>query len=244
MRRLGPCAALLLAACGTDGVIHLLAQRGDAATAAEDGANGADAGASDAANDVVTPADTGPPCDGGACPCGLTECSGVCVDLQNDPNHCGSCGAGLLHFQVCRAGQPECLPGFTFCNGACRDFASDPDHCGACSASVCTTGAKCENGVCGTGACGAPLTGCPASDNRLSCVDLSRGTPKCGDCSNACGPDQVCVNGHCRGYSPATPCLACPCAGDCARVQGSPATCCPGLAGIVQPICVHDTSCP
>jgi hypothetical protein len=228
--------------CGSDDVIDLLA-RGPSdggVDVAVEAAPTEDASSADGASD------TSAPCDGGACPCGLTDCGGVCVDLQNDPNHCGDCATSLLHFQACRGGQRECLPGFTFCNGACRDFSSDPDHCGACDGAACAAGQKCESGVCGAGAVcsNGSLSSCPSSGNRVACVDLARGVPYCGSCTTVCGPDQVCVDGTCRGYSPATPCSSCPCESDCARVQGTPAICCPGIAGSTQPICVHNASCP
>ena len=229
--------ALALAGCG-DGEINLLSR-------AADGSLGD--GAGDAAADAPGSGDTDAPApcvDDAGCPCGLTSCGGVCVDLLNDPSHCGDCATGSAHYQYCKAGRPACVPGFTSCAGACRDFASDPDHCGACANPPCASGEKCENGACGTGACGAGLTGCPVANNRIACVDLASGTPYCGDCTTVCGPDQICAAGACRSYAPATPCSTCPCAVDCARTEGTPSICCPGIGGGAQPICVHASSCP
>jgi hypothetical protein len=226
--------AVLVAGCGSDGVIDLLPPRTDAAAEV-----GADA-AADAPADATAEA-----CTNGACACGLSDCSGTCVDLANDPSHCGTCTKSCSHFQYCHAGQCACLPGFTLCgDGSCHDLTSDPNHCGSCTHPACASGEKCENSACGTGACGGGLTGCPVAGNLTACVDLGRGLPYCGDCTTVCGPDQACAAGACRSYAPATPCTTCPCASDCARTEGTPATCCAGIAGGAQPICVHGTACP
>lgn len=239
--RIATSAALLcIAGCGTDGIIDLFPR---ALTGGLVDASAEDAGG--ATSEAGTQPDATAPCnDSGACPCGLTDCGGVCVDVMNDPNHCGGCGIGLLHFQLCRGGAPECLTGFALCSGACRPVSSDPDHCGACDNAACTTGQKCEGGVCGVGACGAGLTGCAKSDGRTACVDLATGVANCGDCTTVCGPNQVCAAGTCREYSPATPCLTCPCAAECTRAQGAGSACCSSLAGAGQNICVHGTVCP
>jgi hypothetical protein len=226
--------------CGcSDGLLDLLPPS-DAG--AGDGAQSQDAGSNDGS---ATDVDAAPPCIDGGCACGLSMCSGTCFDLLNDPSHCGDCTKSCSHFQYCRAGNCECLPGFTPCSdGSCHDLLSDPDHCGSCTHPPCNSGEKCESGACGTGACTAPLSGCSFAGNRTACVTLSKGLPYCGDCSTVCGPDQVCAAGHCRPYAPATPCTTCPCADDCARLEGAGSSCCPGIAGGAQPICVHGTDCP
>jgi hypothetical protein len=233
-------AALLLVGCGSDGVIDLLPPRDAAAAAPESGTDAATIDAPTEAGDEIAP------CMNGACPCGTSDCGGgVCADLLNDPSHCGACAKTCSHFQYCQAGRCACLPGFTLCgDGSCHDLTSDPSLCGSCFHPGCASGEKCENGVCGTGACGGGLTGCPVASNLTACVDLTRGLPYCGDCTTVCGPDQICVAGACRSYAPATPCTSCPCAADCARTEGSPATCCPGIAGGATPVCVHASACP
>jgi hypothetical protein len=237
MRRIA-LAALVLAGCGSDGVLDLLPPRADASSE-----SGADAAADVVVPDVVPEA---PPCTNGACPCGTNDCGGgVCADLMNDPSHCGTCTMSCAHYQYCHAGQCTCLPGFTLCgDGSCHDLTTDPNRCGSCTHPACAAGEKCENGACATGACGGGLTGCPVAGNLTACVDLGLGVPYCGDCTTVCGPDQVCAAGACRSYAPATPCTTCPCAADCARTEGSPSTCCAGIAGGAQPICVHGSACP
>src|SRR5690348_6178899 len=43
--------------------------------------------------------DTSPPCTEP-----LSDCSGACVDLASDPEHCGECGTTCADGQLCRAG--------------------------------------------------------------------------------------------------------------------------------------------
>ncbi len=214
---------LLVSGCGSTAPLELLPP--------EAGLDVTDAGrGSDAA------------CTDGGCPCGLTDCGGTCVDLANDPDHCGTCTRSCQHWAYCAAGACTCLPTFTACGPSCLPLASDPDHCGGCNATPCGAGTKCEQSTCGTGACGAGLTPCDVS-GRTSCVDLAAGVPYCGACGVVCAPDEVCAGGKCARYAPATPCTKCPCTADCQRALGT-ATCCPGIAGGSTPICVASTACP
>jgi hypothetical protein len=66
-----------------------------------------------------------------ACPSGQTNCSGTCVNTQNDPNNCGGCG------NVCPAAGLACI------NGGCT--AQSYFTCGcatgtvaSCASSPCT----------------------------------------------------------------------------------------------------------
>jgi hypothetical protein len=60
-----------------------------------------------------------------------------------------------------------------------------------------------------------------------------------------CDSGQLCINGNCRDYEPATPCNTCPCTAVCQELFGDGTGCCPGLAGSTQPICVNNTTaCP
>lgn len=96
------------------------------------------------------------------CPSGTTLCSGACVDLQTDVNHCGACGSvcGTANTTAvsCSAGTcqltcKEIVPGraqFANCDGdpstGCEAdlFGGDPNNCGSCGA-VC---ARCVANVC------------------------------------------------------------------------------------------------
>ena len=97
--------------------------------------------------------------------------------------------------------------------------------------------------ICGPAPCSATLTSCASSNGRVACVDLANEYPFCGACDVVCGVDEVCAIDHCAHYQPAAPCTSCPCAA-CDALVGSPSTCCPGLYGGVDPICVAGSHCP
>jgi hypothetical protein len=58
-------------------------------------------------------------------------CSGACVDLSVDAEHCGQCRHAVPTNGVCVNGAPSC-GALTECNGACVDLQSDAKHCGTC----------------------------------------------------------------------------------------------------------------
>ncbi len=103
--------------------------------------------------DARPEADRMPVPDGG-CPAGLTDCGGVCVDLQSDHGHCGSCNSPCSPNEACLSGrcEPNCPAGRILCDGECVDPETDPEHCGDC-ATRCTAGSRatpvCRRGVCG-----------------------------------------------------------------------------------------------
>ncbi len=108
---------------------------------------------------------------------------------------------------------------------------SDPANCGS-PGNACT-GGVCSGGTC-TADCGAGLTRCDGA-----CVDLSSDPLSCGDCGNSCDGNQVCSNGDCRDYRPATGCTTCPCDTAC---TGDFRSCCP-YPGTTDLICI-DGACP
>jgi hypothetical protein len=55
----------------------------------------------------------GGPCDAGACQAGLSCCDGQCVNLANDPLHCGTC-------------RTTCTGDTPMCNGTCKAQACAP----------------------------------------------------------------------------------------------------------------------
>ena len=60
----------------------------------------------------------------------------------------------------------------------------------------------------------------------------------CGDCGDNCGRGEVCTDGNCEDYYPATPCTTCPC-----NFCGSDLCCTYPGGGDV--ICVQDAQvCP
>lgn len=69
------------------------------------------------------------------CANGLTLCSGVCRNLNQDSNNCGACGTVCGEGLVCNNGGC-CQSGQTYCGGTCVDLYTDPDNCGNCG-TVC-----------------------------------------------------------------------------------------------------------
>ena len=81
---------------------------------------------------------------------GLTDCGGVCTDLNTDPANCGLCGFACAPGDRCEAGfcrgngTEGCLAGQTDCGGGiCADLASDPANCGGCGV-ACAAGETCQ----------------------------------------------------------------------------------------------------
>jgi hypothetical protein len=68
------------------------------------------------------------------CPPGLTNCNGVCRNLDVETANCGACG------RVCPGENQAC------CSGLCQNLNRDPNNCGAC-------GQACASGVCCRGRC-------------------------------------------------------------------------------------------
>jgi hypothetical protein len=137
------------------------------------------------------------------CPDGTTDCSGICLDLQNDVNNCGTCG------NICPEGQPgferacaagncffmrerACQEGLSFCNEVCVDRQTNPAHCGLCG-NACAAGEICFGGQCARDhRCDAGLTNC----NDV-CVDLLIDPANCGGCGNVCATGEICFGGQC-----------------------------------------------
>ena len=94
---------------------------------------------------------------------GYTLCgdspNAVCLNLQTDPQHCGTCTTACTGNNECTAGSCSCKQGFANCavgSTSCEtDLQSDAAHCGACG-NACPAGDECQAGMC---ACpsGAPL---------------------------------------------------------------------------------------
>jgi len=90
-------------------------------------------------------------CSASGCVCraGLTDCDGVCVNLADDPQHCGSCTmqcvAGACGGRQCRT--PPCDGFPDKCGDSCTDVRTDPLHCGSCDRR-CNADELCVAGEC------------------------------------------------------------------------------------------------
>ncbi len=119
-----------------------------------------------------------------SCPSGLTACSGVCVNLQNDPNNCGGCRQTCIG-GTCVAGACTCPSGSSPSNGLCCPMGQSNSN-GVC----CSPGLVGTNGIC----CPPGQTGCGGD-----CVDTQSDTNNCGFCGNQCSGGQTCTQGACMG---------------------------------------------
>ena len=139
---------------------------------------------------------------GGAsqCPSNETICSGAgCVDLSNDPGHCGRCGQVCSASRVCDNGACACPSGTVPCDssGCCPPI----DACGDGS---CADGESCAD-------CPADCGLCASCGNQVC-----DGIETCADCQQDCGVCAGCGDGNCTDLET---CLSCE--ADC----GACATC-------------------
>jgi hypothetical protein len=153
------------------------------------------------------------PIVGAECKKGMTSCSGLCVDVDNDAENCGACGHSCADGEckrgVCGAGSAS-DGGFslsdgggigvpTTSGGVGRPFPSDggltfPDPAVALSCQL------------GETACGD------------SCSYLPEDPAHCGDCETRCAVNQLCSMGECvKGCEG----VFMACAGGCADVTAS-----------------------
>jgi hypothetical protein len=105
-------------------------------------------------------------CSGGACACavGETQCGGAtgCVNLGNDPNHCGTLCPGSicvapLTCQDATCGCPVATQAYCRSSNTCSDLETDPANCGVC-------GTSCNGGTCSSGTC-VTTSSCTLANN-------------------------------------------------------------------------------
>jgi hypothetical protein len=84
------------------------------------------------------------------CSDGLTNCSGVCVDIAHDLNNCGGCGQRCDSDSTCfiQLGAGMCCDaGNQVCGETCSDLQNDSQNCSACG-EICPDGTSCIGGFC------------------------------------------------------------------------------------------------
>lgn len=120
--------------------------------------------------------------------CPLTDCSGACVDTQNDPANCGACGMACGTGEYCVAGSctaQGCPSNTTDCGGSCVDTQNDPANCGGCG-TACDASQICSGGTCADRCLGG------STECNGVCVDTNNDGANCGGCGTACDPGEVC----------------------------------------------------
>lgn len=142
--------------------------------------------------------------------CDGTSCDGACVNLQNDPRHCGECGrvcpGGAHGTAVCEAGRCvlRCDSGWDNCrateDGCETDLNTTVASCGQCGRG-CDAGANqdasCATGVCRV-ACAPNFADCDdAGPNGCEANTQTDGL-HCGGCGMTCSDAGV-AEGGCQG---------------------------------------------
>gem|GEM_PF-2567862 len=163
------------------------------------------------------------------CPTGRTRCGDTCVDLANDPSHCGECHnacgpAGQCFVGGCVVDAGGCPTGRSLCGEMCTDTATDPLNCGECG-NACGDGfGTCVGGGCITLDAG----GCPRGRSLCgeTCADTETDPLNCGECGNACGGGTgTCVRGGCSSTVQTCPPGRSLCLDQCVDLNTDPAHC-------------------
>lgn len=121
------------------------------------------------------------------------DCSGECVALSSNEDHCGGCGEACAAGETCSSGAcvpaGECKPPLAECDGECVDLQTDPLNCGQCNFG-------CANSVCAFGEC---TSTCPPDLTECfgGCVDTSSDETHCGGCGNTCADGWQCLGSIC-----------------------------------------------
>ena len=96
-------------------------------------------------NDCNGSIDDGATCSGNA----SCQCGGSCIDLTNDPAHCGACNNACPTGGSCVSSACSCPSGTTDCGSVCANTQTSSEHCGACN-NKCPSGSSCTAGKCGS----------------------------------------------------------------------------------------------
>jgi hypothetical protein len=139
--------------------------------------------------------------EGGTCPPGLTNCSGLCVDTLNDPDHCGKCGTSCPSdpngAAVCVKSHCTfaCDQGWEECAGGCCDTSTDAAP-GADTAVPPVQGPDAATSsdpgiLCGAGSTTAR---CPVASNSFCCGGKATGDTCDTNLTDLCATEVFCDN--------------------------------------------------
>ncbi|MCA9690808.1 MAG: hypothetical protein KC636_14470 [Myxococcales bacterium] len=128
----------------------------------------------------------------------LTLCTGKCVDINSDPEHCGGCGDACTPGWDCvnKSCELDC-DGLTNCDGTCYDTNTNPEHCGGCN-TPCPGSEICAGGSC--------IDACPEGEKVCGdgCVNTQSDAMNCGGCGFACEDPPEGGVGACNGKGSCT----------------------------------------
>ncbi|MCA9715388.1 MAG: hypothetical protein KC468_11985 [Myxococcales bacterium] len=247
---LGATLALALAACGDDegtatgtGTETETETEGGATSTGEPTTAGPETtgtmtDASGSETDGETMATTQGVTTGVGCEPPEIACDDLCVDPQNDPDHCGGCGVVCQPGESCLEGSCAALcDGSTpdLCDGDCTNTDTDPEHCGGCG-NACQADEQCLGGACAA-LCDGGQQYCDGQ-----CVDVGVDPQNCGGCGVMCEQSEQCLGGAC---APLCDVGQEYCDGVCADVDVDPLNCggC-GLACALDEQCVDGLCAP
>jgi hypothetical protein len=115
-------------------------------------------------------------CIDGMCKCLPPRkiCNSVCVDVSNNPVHCGNCNTppeGCKFPRQCTNGMCICPPPANWCPPDGCVFPNDKRHCGMCNNHCDDFRADCENGRCVCSAAFRPCGTNDCCDQNEDCMD-------------------------------------------------------------------------
>lgn len=149
------------------------------------------------------------PRDSPGCEAPLARCEQRCVDLDHDPDHCGTCDRACGEGAFCGEGScvERCPAPLVGCERTCVDPSTSQQFCGAsgnCQGEragvVCSPEQVCEGGSC----VNQPVQGCDAHLTLCDdlCIDVHSSPLHCGACNQACSADSFCHEGECTHRCP------------------------------------------
>ncbi len=150
----------------------------------------------------------------GRCPDGYTNCRGTCVDITDNPEHCGACYL-------------QCSPGEVCVAGVCEPEAP---------AGACPVASTCPDGEPVLQTCDDPNCYCLATvEGETACIAPIETSTSC-TTTAACGPGAVCAISPCSPEFGAHCFVQSTCSAACGATSqtctaegGAQGSCCDGL---------------
>ena len=147
------------------------------------------------------------------CESGYVQCPGACVDLNSDPDNCGTCGHECTSPQACissNCAANPCGSGYHYCSGCVSNY--DVANCGTSSCSPCPA----QNG---TATCDGVSCGITCDTSYHECSGACVTNASVDHCGQSCGACPAPTNGTatCNGTSCGVTCTGGykPCGSEC-----------------------------